>query len=249
MYLNVSQNAEILGEKVAKLVGELLVEKSKQQPIVRLLVSTGASQFEFFQSLIKINEIPWQKIEIFHLDEYIGIGKDHKASFRKYLNERLVSIVKPRKFYEVHGEGDIKENISILTIELLKAPIDVGVIGIGENAHIAFNDPPADFDSDESFLVLKLDEKCKIQQVNEGWFNSLEDVPQKAISMSVSQILKCKTIISAVPHLEKAQAIKATLESDEITPLIPATALKKHNDWHLYLDEKSASLLEINIKR
>lgn len=179
---------------------------------------------------------------MFHLDEYINLPETHKASFRKYLKERFISHVNLKKVYLVDGEGDYEAKIEELNKELIKKPVDLALIGIGENAHIAFNDPPADFETETPYRIVRLSDTCKNQQVHEGWFDTPDDVPEYAISMSVSQILKSKVILSCVPYKVKAAAIKNTIEN-EVNPMIPATILKTHPDWHLYLDVDSASLL------
>ena len=176
---------------------------------------------------------------MFHLDEYVDLKESHIASFRKYLKERFVSKVNLEAAYFVNGEGNIEENIKELTVKLREKPVDVGVIGIGENGHIAFNDPPADFDTDLAYKVVDLDDKCKKQQVGEGWFETVNDVPKQAITMCVKQILSCKAIVTCVPHAVKAQAIKSTLQNP-VTNTVPATILKTHKDWNLFIDKNSA---------
>ena len=244
MELTISKNAAELGTAAAAKVRELIINALDRQETARVLVSTGASQFEYFKELVKYTDIDWKRVEIFHLDEYIGLNKSHKASFVKYLNERFVNIVKPLAFYEVEGTGDIDANIKELTRLWRQKPIDVGVIGIGENSHIAFNDPPADFETTEIYKKVTLDEACRRQQYSEGWFESMEDVPGQAVSMSVYGILQSKTIVSVVPHAVKANAVRLTLETEGITPDVPATALKNHADWYLFLDENSASMIK-----
>jgi glucosamine-6-phosphate deaminase len=204
-----------------------------------MVVSTGSSQFEMFQALVR-EKIDWSKVEVFHLDEYIGLPVTHKASFRKYLYERFINLVPVKKFYSVDVGGMIADLIAGLSAEIRKKPVDLGLIGIGVNGHIAFNDPPADFETRDAYIVVKLDDQCKMQQVNEGWFATINDVPDEAVSMSVWQIMQCRTIISVVPHLVKADAVKKTLTS-KVTNTVPATMLKKHPDWHLFLDKNSAS--------
>lgn len=179
---------------------------------------------------------------MFHLDEYVALPESHIASFRKYLKERFVSKVPLKAAHFVNGEGNVEENIAALTAELRKAPVDVGVIGIGENGHIAFNDPPADFDTDEAYKVVTLDERCRKQQVGEGWFAGVDDVPKQAITMCVKQIMACKHIVTAAPHSVKAEAIYNTI-TFPVTPKIPATILKTHPDWKLFIDDASASQL------
>lgn len=168
----------------------------------------------------------------------------HPASFVRYLKERFTSKVRLGAVYFLDGEEEINACIERVTGKIREAPIDVGLIGIGENAHIAFNDPPADFEDTASYKVVQLDEACRRQQLGEGWFPSIEDVPKQAISMTVSQILQCEKIINAVPHKVKVQAVYDTLRVPEITNMIPATKLRCHADVTLYLDEDSASLLD-----
>jgi len=179
---------------------------------------------------------------MFHLDEYVGLPEAHPASFRKYLKERFLQHVDVRKYWLVDGEGNLNEVLDRLNEEIGKAPIDVALIGIGENAHIAFNDPPADFDDDRPFKIVDLSDTCKMQQVGEGWFATLEDVPKQAISMSVQQILKSRNVISVVPRQAKARAIMDTLKNG-IDVNIPATIMKSHANWSLYLDKQSSSLV------
>lgn len=242
MNITISENSEMLGQKAADLAEEILNEAIARQGFARLVLSTGASQFDTIKALIKTN-VDWGKVEVFHLDEYVGMPITHPASFRKYILERFAAFVQVSALHLVSGEGNIEKNIEKLTDELRKAPIDLALIGIGENAHIAFNDPPADFENKNAFIVVSLDEKCRKQQLGEGWFASLDDVPEKAISMTVHEIMKSKAIISSVPHKVKAEAIKSTLESD-ITPNIPATILKLHQNWHLFIDSNSACLMK-----
>lgn len=243
MNIKILENSKELGEAAAKHAADVINKNIKEKGYARILVATGGSQFDFFQALTK-KKIDWKKVTAFNLDEYIGIDSNHKASFRKYLKERLIEKTGIEEYYFVDGEGDIKQNIDLLTEKVNEEPIDLGVIGIGENAHIAFNDPPADFETKESFIVVKLDLKCKEQQVGEGWFPGVDDVPSKAITMTPHKIMECKEIISCVPHSAKAQAVKDTLDS-EMDPNVPAGILKKHPRWTLYLDRNSSSLIDI----
>lgn len=238
MKITVSKNPEMLGKNAAKVIAEKLNDAINNQGFARIILSTGASQFETIDALVKEN-VQWDKVTMFHLDEYVGLKEAHIASFRKYLKERFVSKLNLANAYFVNGEGDVEKNIKELTKVLREKPVDVGVIGIGENAHIAFNDPPADFDTEVAYKVVDLDEKCKNQQVGEGWFASLNDVPKQAITMCVKQILSCKSIVTCVPHSVKAEAIKNTL-SNKVTNTIPATVLKTHEDWNLFIDDASA---------
>lgn len=239
--LTISKDAKLNGKRAAELIANLINEAIKERGKARIVVSTGSSQFEMFETLIKL-DVDWSKVEMFHLDEYVNLPESHIASFRKYLKERFVSKVNLKAAYFVSGEGNIEENISNLTKELRKDIIDVGIIGIGENGHIAFNDPPADFETDEAYKVVTLDQKCRAQQVGEGWFKSIEDVPTQAISMTPKEIMKAKHIVTVAPHSVKADAIYKTITTP-ISPMVPATLLKTHPDWHLFIDDASASKL------
>lgn len=239
MIINISANASELGSDAASFVSQKLNEALSLRGEARMVVSTGSSQFETFQSLLK-EKPDWSKIEVFHLDEYIGLPITHNASFRKYLLERFINHVNIKKFYSVDVEGDIKKNIKYLTDSIREKPIDVGIIGIGVNGHIAFNDPPADFDSREAYFIVNLDEECRLQQVHEGWFKTLENVPLRAVSMTPWQIMQCNTIVSCVPHKVKAISVRNTL-INRLTEIVPATILKQHKDFHLFLDINSAS--------
>jgi glucosamine-6-phosphate deaminase len=247
MKLSISGSSVEMGQRAADKVTELIRAKIKEQGEARIMVSTGQSQFEFYETLVT-KEIPWDKVEIFHLDEYIGLPITHKASFRKYLKERFIDKIANARMNYISGEGDVKNTIAEITEKIKEKPIDIGVIGIGENGHVAFNDPPADFETTASFHVVELDLKCRQQQVGEGWFAAVDGVPKYAISVTVSQIMACEYIVSVVPHKVKAPIIKEILETDEVTNLIPATKLKEHKNWHLYLDADSASLLSDSIK-
>jgi glucosamine-6-phosphate deaminase len=238
MKITVSDTPKKLGEEAAVVIAQKINEAIKKQGYARIVLSTGASQFETIEALIK-EDVEWDKVTMFHLDEYVDLEESHIASFRKYLKERFVSKVPLKAAYFVNGEGNVEENISQLTTKLRELPIDVGVIGIGENGHIAFNDPPADFETDLAYKVVDLDDRCKQQQVGEGWFKTLNDVPKQAITMCVKQILSCNTIVTCVPHSVKAQAIKNTLTM-KVTENVPATILKTHKDWNLFIDKESA---------
>jgi glucosamine-6-phosphate deaminase len=237
--ITISKNASELGAAAARFAGTGLRDAIARNGEARLVLSTGRSQFETLAALLK-EDIDWKKIEIFHLDEYIGLPVTHKASFRKYLRERFVDFIECRRFHSVDTEGNVDRTIGRLTEEIRKRPVDVGLIGIGENGHIAFNDPPADFATRDAFIVVTLDERCKKQQVGEGWFESVDDVPEKAVSMTVWQIMQCKTIVSCVPHLVKADAVFKLFTSG-LTNMIPATMLKQHADFNLFVDDNSAS--------
>ena len=238
MKISINKTPEELGKKAAKKIAKHLNKAINAHGEANLLLSTGASQFQVIANLVEA-DVDWTKVSMFHLDEYVNLPETHIASFRKYLKERFVSHVSLKKAYFISGEGDVEANIKELASILRKTTIHVGVIGIGENGHVAFNDPPADFDTDEPIKIVELDEKCKMQQVREMWFNSIDEVPTQAVTMCIKQILSSQVIVSCVPHSVKAQAIKDTL-SQSINPNVPATILKTHPNWHLYLDAESA---------
>lgn len=241
MKLVVNKDKYELGYQSAVHTAQKLNEAIAKQGFARILLSTGASQFTFFEEIVK-QDVDWGKVEMFHLDEYVGISAEHPASFKRYLLDRFVNKVPLKAAHLIDGQKEPKETIKELTQLLNQAPIDVGLIGIGENAHIAFNDPPADFDDTNAYKVVTLAERCLQQQIGEGWFKSVEETYKQAISMSCLQIMKCKTIICAVPYKVKAEAIYNTL-TNEVTPNVPATLLKTHNDCTVYCDCDSASLL------
>ncbi|MBQ3697311.1 MAG: 6-phosphogluconolactonase [Spirochaetales bacterium] len=237
----VSTTAVENGRKAAIKIAEIINKAIAEKGHARIVLSTGASQFEMFDVLVKL-DVDWSKVEMFHLDEYVNLPETHIASFRKYLKERFVNVVHPKAAHFVIGEGDVQKNIRELEKELRSDVIDVGVIGIGENGHIAFNDPPADFAATEAYRVVTLDHKCRMQQVGEGWFATEDDVPQQAISMLPGQIMSCKTIVSVVPHAVKAKAIYDTI-TQPVNNMVPATLLKTHPEWYLFIDDDSASML------
>jgi glucosamine-6-phosphate deaminase len=209
----------------------------------RVIAATGASQFEFLDALCGTPGVDWSRVVFFHLDEYVGIPDTHPASFRRYLRERIVERVRPGGFHFIAGDAaDPAAECQRVGALLAEQAIDVAFVGIGENGHLAFNDPPADFETEEPYLVLELDEACRRQQLGEGWFARLEDVPARAISMSIRQILKAREVLAVVPDRRKAQAVRDCLELP-VGPLHPASALRQHTRTTLYLDRQSASLL------
>jgi len=242
MKVTILDTKAALGKAAADQGVEILGKILEQRGSANIILATGASQFEMLGELV-LAELDWSKVTVFHLDEYIGIPESHPASFRKYLRERFVDLVSPAAFYAINGEKDPQQECSLLNDIIRKFPIDVAFVGIGENGHLAFNDPPADFETEDPYLVVELDEACRRQQMGEGWFPTLEVVPEQAISMSIRQILKSKTIICSVPDARKARAVKDTLKG-QISPRVPASILNTHEDAHLYLDQASASLLK-----
>ena len=230
--------AQAAAEQAASILRRALAARGH----ARIIAATGASQFEFLDALTSRRDIDWPLVEMFHLDEYIGLSADHPASFRKYLRERLIEKTGITQFHLLDGESDVGATIAQVGLALNSAPIDVAFVGIGENGHLAFNDPPADFESDAPYLIVELDEACRRQQLGEGWFASFADVPRHAISMSIRQILKASEILVIVPDARKAQAAKDCLEG-EISPLAPASILRQHSRTTFFFDRESSALL------
>jgi len=232
-----------LGKAAAQHAAERIQAVLSRKETANLLFSTGASQFEFVAALREF-DIPWDRVDAFHLDEYLGISADHPASFRLWLRTRVETPLRPRMFHYIEGDAADAEAECRRYEKLLgEHPIDVGFIGIGENGHIAFNDPPvADFDDPRAVKIVELDEACRRQQVGEGWFPTISDVPTHAITLTVPQIMKCAEIISVVPDLRKAKAVKDAL-SGPLSERCPASILRTHPRATLYLDRDSASLL------
>ena len=208
----------------------------------RIIVATGASQFEFLEDLTANQAVVWTRVTLFHLDEYVGLPIEHPASFRRYILDRVIRKTSLQDYLLLDGEGDVREVCRQAGAALNSAPVDVAFVGIGENGHLASNDPPADFTTDEPYIIVQLDDACRRQQVGEGWFGSISEVPQSALSMSVRQILKSREIICVVPDERKAAPVKAALEGP-VTPDVPASALRDHGNVTIYLDAASAALL------
>src|SRR5438128_1976255 len=213
----------------------------------RIIAATAASQIEFLDALTRTTEIDWSRVEAFHLDEYIGLPVTHPGSFRQMLLEQLVRRTGIVTYHLLDGDADDPAEVARrVGRELASAPVDIAFLGIGENGHIAFNDPPADFETKEPYIVVNLDEACRQQQVGEAWFADISQVPKQALSMSVRQILKAQEILAVVPDARKAHAVKACFEG-EISPLAPASILRSHPNATVYLDRNSASLLDPNL--
>ena len=237
-----------LGRKAGTKAAELIKETISLRGTASIILATGTSQIETLSVLLTENQINWAKVTMFHLDEYIGLPNTHPASFRKYLKERFISKVPAFKdVYLINGEIDPAKECDRLGEIISKNPIDVALVGIGENGHLAFNDPPADFETEKPYIVVELDEACRRQQMGEGWFERLDQVPKQAISMSVKQILKSKNIICSVPDSRKAIAVKNTIENKP-DPKFPASALHRHSNCICYLDHNSSKLLTKSAK-
>lgn len=208
-----------------------------------IVLATGASQFEMLDALVQ-RDVDWSKVEAFQLDEYVGIPDSHPASFQKYLRDRFMSQVKNLKaFHAIDGSAENPEaEAERLSALIAERPVDVMFLGIGENGHLAFNNPPANFDTEEPYLVVTLTERCRKQQVGEGWFPCIDDVPVRAISMSIRQILRSRSIVCSVPDKRKARAVAMCLY-DQISPLSPCSVLRRRNECSLFLDRPSSMLV------
>ena len=243
MEIKVFNTKEDLGRAAAEDAALIIKQAIRERGRVFIVAATGASQFDFLDALTREPDIDWTRATFFHLDEYVGLHESHPASFRKYLQERIVEKVRPGAFHFINGEAaDVAAECRRLGTLISEHMIDVAFVGIGENGHLAFNDPPADFDIEDPYLVVNLDEACRMQQVGEGWFRSPDDVPRQAISMSIRQIMKSRHILCVVPELRKARAVRDCCEL-EVSPSRPASVLREHEAALLYLDRYSASLL------
>jgi len=232
-----------LGEKAARAGADAIRQAIRSKGSANVILATGASQFEMLKALGQ-EDMVWNKVVFFHLDEYIGLSINHPASFRLYLWQRFFRKlpVPVQAFHQVDAEKDPEAECERLSRLIRRHPIDVAFIGIGENGHVAFNDPPADFKTTKPYIVVRLDEACRRQQMGEGWFKSLKEVPTRAVSMSVRQIMKSKTIICSVPDKRKARAVQACLEGP-VTPQAPGSILQRHKQATIYIDRHSASQL------
>jgi len=242
MKIRVFQNKAALGAAAAAQAADLIRRAIAARGTARILVATGRSQFEFLDALTREPGMAWGEVEMFHLDEYIGLSAEHPASFRQYLFARLISKVRVGRYHLLDGEHDPERAARETGAALARLEVDVAFAGIGENGHLAFNDPPADFQTEKPYLIVGLDEACRRQQVGEGWFATLADVPERAISISIRQLLKARALICVVPDARKAEAVRRCLEGP-ISPLAPASILRTHPDVTLYLDTASAALL------
>lgn len=241
MNVIVAENANELGQQAAAKGAAAIEDAIARQGFANIIVATGASQIPTLNGLVQSTSIDWSKVTGFHLDEYIGLPQTHGASFQRYLKERFVDKVSLANFHYVDGEAaDPQLECDRLAAIISKHPIDVAMVGIGENGHLAFNDPPADFETEEAYLVVNLDQACRAQQLGEGWFETIDDVPQTAISMSIKQIMKSKHIVCSVPDERKSAAVAGSLYGP-ISPEVPASILQKHPQFTIYLDPPSAS--------
>ena len=242
MNIEVFDTKSALGQAAANKAASIIQQAIAERDVAYLIAATGASQFEFLDALVG-EDIDWSKVVFFHLDEYVGLPETHAASFRRYLKERIIDRVHPRAFHLINGEADdVVGECKRVGRLISQQQIDAAFVGIGENGHLAFNDPPADFETEESYIIVDLDEDCRKQQVGEGWFATMEEVPRRAISMSIKQILKARAILCIVPDQRKAEAVRGCVELD-VSPTRPASILQTHSNVTLYLDRQSSSLL------
>ena len=242
IYKTKHEMAAAAGAAAAQTINKAIEDKGR----ANIILATGASQIEMLKSLTEAETVDWAKVTMFHLDEYIDMGADHPASFRKFLKERFVDKTPGLKaVYFVNGDApDPQRECQRVGSLIADHPIDAAMVGIGENGHLAFNDPPADFETEEPYIVVELDEKCRKQQLGEGWFKTLKQVPRRAISMSIKQIMKSKCLIVTVPDQRKAEAVKNALEG-KVTPMCPASILQRHDNCKIFLDAEAASLLKV----
>ena len=242
MTIKIFQDKISLSKAAAAQATEAIRRAIAQRGRARVVAASAASQLQFLEALTATHGIDWSRVELFHLDEYIGLPASHGASFCKFLHDHLIAKTGITKHHLLNGEANPADVIRDVGEAISEAPIDIAFVGIGENGHLAFNDPPADFDTEEPFLIVNLDEACRQQQVGEGWFKDLSAVPTQAISMSVRQVLKAKEIIAVVPDSRKAKAIKACFDGP-ISPMAPSSILRTHPNATIYLDKASSALL------
>ena len=243
MKIMILDTKEKMARLAAKRAAEILKEAITSRGQASFVAATGKSQLEFIENLINDSSIDWSKTTMFHLDEYIGLPATHPASFRSYLKERFIDKVHPGTIQLIIGDSEKPQKECERLNQIIKGKvIDIAFVGIGENGHLGFNDPTADFETETPFIIVDLDEACRRQQVGEGWFSNLSHVPEQAITMSIRQIMKSKHIVCSVPGKRKAQAVKNCLEK-EISAKYPASILRNHPNAFIYLDENSALLL------
>lgn len=244
MNIVISPTRQEMGQQAAAQGGRAIRQALAAQAGATIIVATGMSQFDMLAALVAEPDIDWSQVTVFHLDEYVGMAESHPASFRRYLRERFIEKLPaaPHAFHAINAEGDPQAECRRLNALIAPLEVAAAFVGIGENGHLAFNDPPADFETTEPYLVVELDEACRRQQLGEGWFPTLESVPKRAISMSIRQIMKAKEILCIVPDARKAEAVQGTIEGP-VTPQVPASILQQHPATTLFLDPPATSLL------
>jgi len=246
MTIEIFSSKTTLADAAAADAAEAIIAAVAERGEARIIAATGASQFDFLEALTKREGIPWEKVEMFHLDEYVGMSGAEPASFCRYLRERLINKVGIKKYHLLDGTKPTDDVIRQVTEAIREAPIDVAFVGVGENGHLAFNDPPADFEAEGAYIVVDLDDACRKQQLGEGWFRTLEDVPRQAISMTIQQIMESKQILCIAPDARKANAVRACFEGS-VSTVAPASILQRHPNATVYLDAESASLLSQSV--
>ena len=247
MQIRVFQDKAALGKAAAEQASAAICRAIRERGEARVVAATAASQREFLEELTSAKDIEWERVELFHLDEYVGLPIEHPGSFRKMLLGQVVNKTGIRRYHLLDGENHPEEAARRASKAIEAGPIDVEFLGIGENGHIAFNDPPADFGTEEPYLIVTLDEACRRQQVGEAWFADISQVPSKAISMSVKQIMKAREILAIVPDTRKAEAVRKCFEGG-ISPEAPASILRTHANATIYLDKNSAALLKPELR-
>lgn len=244
MKVVIEKSSAEAGRRAALFGADRLRQELREHAGITIALATGSSQFDMLDQLVAEPDIDWTRVTAFHLDEYVGLSADHPASFRHYMRERFVTRLPMPigAFHYIDGNADPAEECRRLGMLLGPRSVSVAFVGIGENGHLAFNDPPADFATTEPFLVVRLDEASRRQQVGEGWFATVDEAPELAISMSIRQITSAETIVCTVPDERKAAAVRGAVEGP-VTPDLPSSILQTHPDCHLFLDPASSSLL------
>lgn len=244
MHITISEDRKESGRAAARLGSYLIQQAISNNGLASIVVATGLGQVDMYEALLQERGIDWSRVVGFHLDEYIGLPESHPASFCSYLRERLVSKIPMKMFHYIDGNACVKAECERLSDLVRTNPVDVAFIGIGENGHLAFNDPPADFATAEPFIVVQMDEACRRQQVGEGWFGDIAEVPTSAISMSIRQIMASRSIVCTTPDVRKATAVRNAL-TGPVTPMVPASIIQQHDDASIFLDRPAASLLSV----
>ena len=242
MQIRVIETVDELSRLAAAHAADVLARAIATTGRARLVAATGTTQFPFLEALTTAPGIDWRRVELFHLDEYLGLPADHPGSFCRFIHNRIVAPTGIVDYHLIDGTGEPAAVIEALTAELRRAPVDLAVTGIGENGHLAFNEPPADFTTSAAFKVVALDDTSRRQQVGEEWFRQVEDVPTHAITMTVPEILKATSIVCLAHGARKARAVAACFNRTP-SPEAPASALATHAAATVYLDAAAAAEL------
>jgi len=245
VYRASAQMARAAATKAADALRNAIAERGRAV----VVFAAASSQMQFLDFLLDEPDVEWDKTVLFQLDEYIGVDASHPASFRKFLDERVILRVRPGTVHLIRGEEAESQQECDRLNELIGGyDVDLALVGIGENGHLAFNDPPADFEEEAAYAIVDLDETCRAQQANEGWFDSVADVPKIAISMTIKQIMRARVIVCTVPDARKEKAVRECLTGD-VSPMLPASMLQQHGDVYIYLDAPSAGGLFVADRR